>query len=143
MDTTMAPPGKTSLCVEMTCFDNDELLHKDPKELFALVSDQLHRAGYVTAGDITGYQFLKVPFAYPVYELSCSANLKKALNYLKKHTHLVTIGRQGLFFYNAMNSSMLLGYELGEKLGKTDQAGWAGVIGETYDARLGKYGAKV
>jgi protoporphyrinogen oxidase len=139
LDPTMTPKGKTSLCVEMTCFDEDPLLREKEETIFRRVAGQLERAGYLRQQNVEGYQFLRVPFAYPVYEIVSSKILHRVLGALKSCENLISIGRQGLFFYNAMNSSIMMGHELGEDLGKFGKKDWHKVIQRAYKNRIEKY----
>jgi protoporphyrinogen oxidase len=140
LDEAMAPAGKTSLCIEVTCFDGDEVSHKSEREVLGIVIKQLDRWGYLKESDIEGYRFLRIPFAYPVYELNYDDILRDILTHLRRYENMVSMGRQGLFFYNAMNSSIMMSHELGEKLGRSDKDGRKRIVHETYEQRLRKYG---
>ena len=139
LDKAMAPQHKTSLCIEITCFDKDETCDKDQEEIFRIVIGQLEKGGYLKGHDVEGYHFLRIPFAYPVYELRSVGVLNSVLSHLKNYRNVISIGRQGLFFYNAMNSSIMMSNELGEKLAGSDRDGWEEIIGDTYRGRLEKY----
>lgn len=135
----MAPPGKTSLCVEITCFEGDAIWGKGQEELLHVVTEQLEGIGYLRREDMEGHQLQRIPFAYPVYELGYADVLDRVLNQLKSYPNMLSIGRQGLFFYNAMNSSILTSYELGEKLAQCRKEDWAAIVEETYESRKFKY----
>jgi protoporphyrinogen oxidase len=139
LDQAMAPAGKSSLCIEVTCFDGDEISHKSERDVLGIVIEQLNQWGHLKESDIEGYRFLRIPFAYPVYELAYDGILKGILTHLKSYENIVSIGRQGLFFYNAMNSSIMMSHELGGKLGRSDRDGRKQVVQETYEQRLRKY----
>jgi protoporphyrinogen oxidase len=139
LDQDMAPAGKSSLCVEVTCFDGDEISRKSERDVLGIVMEQLNQWGYLKESDIEGYRFLRIPFAYPVYELAYDGILKGILTHLKTYENIVSMGRQGLFFYNAMNSSIMMSHELGGKLGRSDKNGRKRIVQETYDQRLRKY----
>ena len=139
----MAPEKKTSLCIEITCFDNDEIDNKDKNKIFRIVVSQLEKTGFLKERDIEGYHFLRIPFAYPVYELQSSSLMETILSQLKNYKNLVSIGRQGLFYYNAMNSSIMMSYELGEKLAASDKDKWERITDDMYQSRLTKYESKV
>jgi protoporphyrinogen oxidase len=138
LDTRMAPSGKSSLCIEITCFECDALYTEDKEKILNTVVEQLERRGYLKAGDIEGYHFMQIPFAYPVYEIRYGSNLEEILCHLGNYGNMISIGRQGLFFYNAMNSSIILGYELCKKLSISGKNGWEEVIKGTYRARIVK-----
>jgi len=135
----MAPQGVTSLCIEMTCFDNDQIYDKDKEEICRIVVEQLENGGYLKRDDIEGYHFLRIPFAYPVYELKSNSILESVLNYLGGYGNIISIGRQGLFFYNAMNSSIILSHDLANKLSLSNRTRRREIIKAFYHLRLKKY----
>jgi len=137
---SMAPRGKTSLCVEVTCFEGDPVATMSEQDLVRIIVDQLEGAGYIVRKDVEGHRVLRIPFAYPVYECETSQVLEEVLAGLEDYRQLISVGRQGLFFYNAMNSSMLMSMELGDRLGRSGQSGWDRARESTYEKRLRKYG---
>ena len=139
LDKGMAPQGMTSLCIEMTCFDNDQIYDKDKEEICRIVVEQLENGGYLKRDDIEGYHFLRIPFAYPVYELKSNSILESVLNYLGGYGNIISIGRQGLFFYNAMNSSIILSHDLANKLSLYNRTRRREIIKAFYHLRLKKY----
>lgn len=139
LDRRMTPEGKTSLCIEITCFEGDQICQMGKEDVFKMVTDELERDGYLKTQDIEDYHLLKIPFAYPVYDIPYSNVLQSIIRYLKGLRNVVSIGRQGLFFYNAMNSSILMSYELGNRLAASNRDSYREVVGETYRERLGKY----
>jgi protoporphyrinogen oxidase len=134
----MVPHRKTSLCIEMTCFEDDEIFAQGDREIVSLVVKQLEKYGYLKPGDVEDSHVLRIPFSYPVYEIAYNGILEALLHRLAKYENLISIGRQGLFFYNAMNSSILLSTELGTKLASCSGA-FGRVIEETYQRRTEKY----
>ena len=139
----MALQGKTSLCIETTCFEGDDIYQKGQEEILAITVEQLERGGYLKRGDIEDYRFQQIPFAYPVYTLSYSSALESIFDQLQVYRNILSIGRQGLFFYNAMNSSLIMSCELGKKLAVSNRGEWEQIIRDTYKKRLGKYSSKV
>lgn len=139
LDESMTPPGRSSLCVEITCFDNDEVYHREKEELLQVVVTQLERGGYLKGDDLEGHHFLQVPFAYPVYEIQYGGILEEILSRLSRYRNVISIGRQGLFFYNAMNSSIVWSHELSRRLSVSGRNEWGKIIEETYQDRIAKY----
>jgi protoporphyrinogen oxidase len=135
----MAPDGKTSLCVEITHFEDESLATDDPAQLLGVVVDQLEGGGLLNPGDVGAHHFLRVPNTYPVYEVGYPEALEGLLNYLATHDNVISIGRQGLFFYNLMHNCMLGGYQVGQQLGTGDRQGRRKVIESVYEERKAKY----
>lgn len=139
LDSGMTPAGKTSICVEITCFENDGIYRMSRNDLSELVISQLVLSGYVCRSDIEEMHFVRVPFAYPVYEMASTNALDEVLGCLESYDRLLSIGRQGLFHYNAMNSSILTATELGKRLAETGLNNMRGLVRETYQIRREKY----
>jgi protoporphyrinogen oxidase len=136
---SMAPDGKTSLCIEITCFEDDSLWREEPERLFRLVSEPLERGGFLSLSDVESYHVLRVPFTYPVYEVGYGEALETLLRHLELRENVVTLGRQGLFFYNLMHNCMLDGYRLAAAIEGRDAAGRREVIQRLYAERREKY----
>jgi hypothetical protein len=51
----------------------------------------------------------RVPFAYPVYDLTYKENLTPVLDFVHSLENIQTGGRQGLFRYNNMDQSVEMG----------------------------------
>lgn len=135
----MAPKDKTSLCVEITCFKDDEILKRDDKSIYDLVLTSLEQEGFLQKTEIETYKVLRIPNAYPVYDLPYYKNLQTIFDYLSTFNGIVSIGRQGLFSYNTMGNSIRSGLSIGKELSITDPSGWRKIIQARYQGRLEKY----
>ena len=142
LDSSMVPAGKTSLCVEITCFEEEDISHWGKEDLSRIVIEQLEHLNYIRRNDIEGIHFLRIPYAYPVYEVHADKILAQVLAFLESYARLVSIGLQGLFHYNAMYSSILSGDELGVRLSASDPREWKKIVQETYGNRIEKYNQK-
>jgi len=139
LDKTMAPEKKTSLCVEMTCFENDEIFRSDKATIFKTVGSELEKRGLSNMRDVKHYSLLKIPHAYPVYHIDYNAALDKLLNYLNRHDRVISIGRQGLFSYNTMSNSIWSSYQIGKTLSTAGEDGFRIIIQNVYRERMKKY----
>lgn len=139
LDATMTPEIKTSLCVEITCFENDEMFRKDTETIFMSAIERLESCGFIKKEDVESYTLLRIPHAYPLYDIHYERALDELLNYLGSLDKVVSIGRQGLFSYNTMSNSILSGYELGQKLSAIRGNEMKNVIHSVYSERKGKY----
>ena len=139
LDQSMAPSDKTSLCVEITCSKGDTLFNSNEQTLFDLVIGQQKKLGFINKNDVETFRVVKLPHAYPIYEVGHGLILKKVLTFLQKCPNLITIGRQGLFFYNNMSNSIIDAYELGQKLSRINTSNWQQIIDDTYQTRLNMY----
>jgi len=140
LDHRLAPEGKTSLCVEVTCFKDDEIFREDVGHIFHLVIKELEERRFLKMGDIEKYYVLKVPHAYPVYNINYNVPLRKTLESLLNYQNVISFGRQGLFFYNNMSHSILKGHMLGTSLSDLSGSNKKKLIEQIYDERLEMYG---
>ncbi len=135
----MAPKDKTSLCIEITCFKDDEILRKDDESIHNLALASLEQEGFLKRTEVEKYKILRIPNAYPVYDLSYYKNLEMVFNYLSTFNRIVSIGRQGLFSYNTMGNSIRGGLSIGKELSATEPSGWNRIVQARYQGRLEKY----
>jgi protoporphyrinogen oxidase len=139
LDNTMAPEGKTSLCVEITCFEGDEIFRRDSEAIFKDIIEQLEKSRFMKMSEVEKYSLLRIPYAYPVYDVRYNEVLNKILNYLGSFDNLISIGRQGLFSYNTMSNSILSGYDLGQKLSSAQRNEIKDIVHSIYSERKEKY----
>jgi protoporphyrinogen oxidase len=135
----LAPEGKTSLCVEITFSEGDAVSRLDDHALFELASSQLTALGMLKRELVAGHRVLRLPCAYPVYELGYGRRLEAVLDHLAGLDTLVSIGRQGLFHYNTMANSIMEGHAIGERLAQAAAHHMGEIVRATYAGRLAKY----
>ena len=112
----MAPPGYTSLCVEITCDAGDDLWHADPDQLIERVISSLHRLGLLYPSEVCSGFVIREPHEYPIYTLTYRRHRETLLAHLRRLTNLQTTGRQGLFQYNNMDQAMEMGLTAADTL---------------------------
>jgi len=105
----LCPPGKDSLCVEIT--PDDERDAADPERLNGRITSGLKKLGVCEPGDIEGIRYMFVPDSYPVYPLDYREKLERIWARLDGVSNLRSIGRSGQFWYNNMARSMRAGIE--------------------------------
>ncbi|RMF92642.1 MAG: FAD-dependent oxidoreductase [Candidatus Schekmanbacteria bacterium] len=105
-----APPGKTSLILEIACNAGDEIWRADKKTLYDRCVDDLDKIGFSDIKEKTIDYFLTyAEHAYPIYRLNYKEQLKKTIPFINSFENLVCCGRQGLFRYNNMDHSIEMG----------------------------------
>jgi len=109
----LCPPGKDSLCVEITPFDERD--EADPTRLTDRVKAGLASLGVCDPADIEDIKYLFVPDSYPVYPLDYREKLKRVWSQLDRYENLRSIGRSGQFWYNNMARSMRAGIETAQE----------------------------
>jgi protoporphyrinogen oxidase len=101
-----APEGQTGLCVEVTCYEGDEVW-KNPESLIETVIDDLIKVKLIEGKkDIGNITIEKVLNTYPVYDIDYPGKLEKALGALATFKNLKLLGRTGTFWYNNMDHSI-------------------------------------
>lgn len=113
---TMAPPGKSSLCVELTCREGDDRW-RDPGASTAAVIADLVRTGTIDrASDVERVHIEAVPNTYPIYTLDYLDQLARNLQALRPYSNLLLAGRSGRFWYNNMDHSIGQGLTMADKI---------------------------
>ncbi|MHB1391138.1 MAG: NAD(P)/FAD-dependent oxidoreductase [Thermoleophilia bacterium] len=106
----MAPEGKSSIVAEYFCFAGDEVWNMDDQNLVDLtVSDLDKRLGFLKQEDVIEGFVVRVPKAYPMYELGYEKPLKIVMDYVDGFSNLQIVGRYGTYKYNNMDHSIKTG----------------------------------
>jgi len=106
----MAPPGKTGLCVEISCDVGNELWNATDDEIFERTIGDLEKTELIRREEVTSYFTKRIRYAYPKYTLDYRKYLLPLLEYLQGFENLIPNGRQGLFRYNNMDHSIEMGF---------------------------------
>jgi protoporphyrinogen oxidase len=106
---THAPPGKTSLCVEITCQVGDQQWILPEEELNDKVIHDLIRAGLIKSSQVESLFTYRFPWGYPIYTLDYREHLDALLAYIDQIDNLITFGRQGGFDYSSISESIASG----------------------------------
>lgn len=105
----MAPPGMSSLMMEIPCDPGDALWQMDDQALFARARADLATLG-IDPARATGEVFsARAPHAYPLMDLGYGAERARARAHLDRLTNLVQTGRQGTFRYIFTDTAMEMG----------------------------------
>ena len=111
----MCPPGKTSICFDITAFgDSSEWQMTDDELRERTIADAV-KTGYLKKENVTDALVTRIKYAYPYYDIDYKAKLDVVVSFLEtEHEHL--LGRTGIFRYNNSDNSIEMGFELAEKL---------------------------
>lgn len=113
---SMAPPGKSLLVVEYFCFRGDKTWNSEDSELVADTSKILLKLGIINQHDIIDQVVLRIPNAYPLFEIGYSDHCHTINQYLEKYENLYTAGRGGMFKYYNMDHAMKAGFDVAEAI---------------------------
>ena len=78
------------------------------EDLISLAKDELEKLSLITKDSVLEGYVVRMPKAYPVYDLNYSDNIKNISTWLnKEHTNIFPIGRNGMHRYNNQDHSMM------------------------------------
>jgi protoporphyrinogen oxidase len=106
----MAPPGRTSLMLEVPCDVGDATWSAGTDELRERGLSDLHALGF-RLDDVLGAFTVRVAHGYPVYHRGYDEDRRALLAEVASFENVKTAGRQGLFRYVFMDAAMQMGIE--------------------------------
>lgn len=109
-----APWNRTSLTLEISCDEGDELWDQTADWLYDHSIADLEAAGLTDRSRVEGYWTERASTTYPIYLKDFDVNLVKTKKHLAGIENLITCGRQGLFTYVNMDHAMMMGFEAAE-----------------------------
>jgi protoporphyrinogen oxidase len=113
---TMAPAGKSSLCVEVTCRQGDGTWDRPESLTDRVVADLVRSQTIRRPEDISALHIERMPQTYPIYSLNYLSELTAGLRELGKYGNLLPAGRTGRFWYNNMDHSIGQGLTMADKI---------------------------
>ena len=119
-DRNFKPKDKTILTAEITCQKGDKYWNMDEKEFLNNVIQDLEREGVVKKKEIIDASLVKIPHAYPRYDIGYEKNIIKIINRFKEISNLLIGGRQGLFRYLDMDVCFETGLLIADKIEHND-----------------------
>jgi protoporphyrinogen oxidase len=99
-------PGRTCLGMEYFCFKGDGLWESGDDELIALATRELNQLALATGASVVDGTVVRVPKAYPIYDLTYRSRLEPIRDFLDGIPNLHTVGRNGMHKYNNQDHSM-------------------------------------
>ncbi|MBD2081290.1 FAD-dependent oxidoreductase [Leptolyngbya sp. FACHB-17] len=95
-------PEFTSLAVEIFSSRGEAIWQLPDAAIAETVVEQMSQIGWIQKADVHQSWVLRVPYAYPIYEVGYENRLKVVKDYLGQWQNLHLVGRTGSFHY--MNS---------------------------------------
>lgn len=112
----MAPKGKSLLVMEYFSFRGDAVWTMSDDSLRDLTVDNLVRLGFIGRQEVLDSMIVRVPKAYPLFEVGYDRHTKVLLEYLDGFSNLHIAGRSGMFRYYNMDVAIRSGMETAEKI---------------------------
>jgi len=106
----MAPEGKTLVVVEYFCFKGDDVWMAGDDALGAMTVKGLEELGFMGESETLWTEVLRVPGAYPLFDVGYEDRVQVIMDYLKRFENLSVAGRAGAFAYLNMDHAMDAGF---------------------------------
>ena len=104
----MVKEGKTCLGLEYFVDIGDDLWTMDDTGLIELATKELESLSLIEKNSVLEGYVVRMPKAYPVYDLNYSNNVDTISNWLKtSHQNIFPVGRNGMHRYNNQDHSMM------------------------------------
>lgn len=112
----MAPEGQTVLVAEYFCFKDDEIWNTPDAGLSETAVRDLEGLGFIKGDEVMDTLVLRVPKAYPLFEVGYEEHCRKIYDYLGGFGNLCLAGRAGMFKYSNMDHAMRDGMEAARQI---------------------------
>jgi len=112
----MAPPERSLVVAEYFCFRGDAIWESPDERLAALTAEGLERLGYLKRGEIAGTRVVRVPAAYPLFEVGYERHAAAVRAGLAGVDNLLVAGRSGCFAYQNMDHAIRSGIDTARQL---------------------------
>ena len=112
----MAPPERSLVVAEYFCFRGDAIWESSDEQLAALTGDGLERLGYLKRSEIAGARVVRVPAAYPLFEVGYERHAAVVRAGLAGIGNLHVAGRSGCFAYQNMDHAIRSGIDRARQL---------------------------
>jgi protoporphyrinogen oxidase len=117
----MAPEGKTILVEEFFSFKGDAVWNKSDEELAAVAVENLENMGFIKKHEVIGSSVVRVPNAYPLFEVGYEERCDEIYEYLGRFRNLHITGRIGMFRYYNMDHAIESGIKTAKKIIKNSK----------------------
>jgi len=117
----MAPEGRTILVAEFFSFKGDGIWSKSDEELTAITVENLENMGFIKKHEVIDSVVVRVPNAYPLFEVGYKGLCDKIYEYLGRFKNLHITGRSGMFRYYNMDHAIESGIKTAENIIKVNR----------------------
>jgi protoporphyrinogen oxidase len=112
----MAPQGRTSLVVEVFCFETDPVWTEPEAAVLQRVAKRLAELKLIEQKQVSGGCIVRLPKAYPLYVNDYRRRMGTILDFLRQFANLQSAGRNGLFRYTSGDWYIDMGIKAAENL---------------------------
>jgi len=112
----MAPKDKTHIVIEYFCSEGDSIWGVGDTVLREISIKNLEGLGFIKRDEVIDSVVIKVPKAYPLFEVGYKRYYDKVIDYLSRFRNLHIAGRGGMFRYHNMDHAIETGIEAAERI---------------------------
>ena len=112
----MAPSDQSLVVAEYFCFRGDEIWQSSDEQLADLTVAGLERLGYLERRHVIGTRIVRVPAAYPLFEIGYERHAAAVRDSLCEIGNLFVAGRSGCFAYQNMDHAIRSGIDAARRL---------------------------
>jgi len=112
----MAPADQSLVVAEYFCFRGDEIWESSDEHLADLTVAGLEKLGYLERRQVSGTRIVRVPAAYPLFEIGYERHAATVRNGLSELGNLFVAGRSGCFAYQNMDHAIRSGIDTARQL---------------------------
>jgi protoporphyrinogen oxidase len=112
----MCPDGKTAICLDITCFEGDELWTLSKEKLVERCIKDVEKVNLIEKTDVFDSLVLKIKNAYPYYDLDYMTKLQNIIKFIESNGCILCLGRTGRFYYTNSDGSIEMGMDLAKRL---------------------------
>lgn len=112
----MAPGGRSSVGLEISCFHEDEVWNADDQTIVERVRRDLDRINILPHSVPCKYHVFREHYEYPIQLAGYLEIVWELLSPVRKLSNIVTTGRQGLFKYCNMNECMEMAAKVAQEV---------------------------
>ncbi|MEI6564613.1 MAG: FAD-dependent oxidoreductase [bacterium] len=110
----MAPEGKTSLVVEVFCFEDEPVFKEADPVLVERATKRLVELGLIQKQDVSGSLVIRLKKAYPLYVHDYQQYTQTIFEYLGAFKNLQLAGRNGRYKYTSADYYIEMGLRAAE-----------------------------
>lgn len=107
-----SPQGETGICVELTCFEGDNVWNRPENFIKDVINDVIKVQVIKSSMEIKEIHIEKIANTYPVYDTAYLVDLDYTLEQVGRFKGLKLLGRTGTFFYNNMDHSIAMAFTM-------------------------------
>lgn len=112
----MAPQGKTLLVAEYFCFRDDGIWKAHDGRIADATVENLEGLGLIRKSDVIDAAVVRVPRAYPLFEIGYDEHCETIYRYLENFKNLRAVGRGGAFRYLNMDHAIEAGMRAAKEI---------------------------